>query len=133
MTMPKRIQLRRAKGWRQARDYVLRHLDQLCGHDLAPSPGPAAQMCCSSSPTRRSKAAGRNTMTGFGTANASPSAEDLAACRAAAMEIARELGRRLAREDFERLARPQPSPSLAPPSTGVSAHVVQNCRPHQGM
>lgn len=65
-------------------------------------------------------------MTGFETANASPSTEDLAACRAAAVEIARELGRRLAREDFEHPARRQASPSVAPPSTGISARVMQN-------
>jgi hypothetical protein len=41
-------------------------------------------------------------MTALRIAHVATSADDLAACQAATLEVARELGRRAAREDFER-------------------------------
>lgn len=59
-------------------------------------------------------------------ASAATSAADLAACEVATLEIARELGRRAAREDFER-GKPERQSIAVPAQTGAQRWDVQNC------
>jgi hypothetical protein len=65
-------------------------------------------------------------MTALRIAHAPTSTDDLAACEAATRELARELGRRAAREDFERQERDRQAPMLVAGRTGAKGRDVQD-------
>ena len=60
-------------------------------------------------------------------ASVSTPAEDLAACQAVTLEIARELGRRAAREDFQRPDCKHQAPLPVSGRTSVRGDDVQDC------